>query len=144
MQHPNQWDLKQLKRAVQFLSGSPRIVQRFESQDMPQRVTGFSDTDHAGFLRTRKSNSCSMIFFGRHLLKSSSSTQGVIALSSGESEFYGAVKTASIGLGMISLLKNMGLNIHAPLDEQLAYIYRYGKNQSHAKSTQITSISLAS
>ena len=34
---------------------------------------------------------------------------GMSALSSGESEFYGAEKTVSIGLGMKSLLKDMGM-----------------------------------
>ena len=57
-----------------------------------------------------------MIFLGKHLVKSSASTQAVIALSSGESEFYGAVKTASTGLGMIHLLADMGVDIREPLD----------------------------
>ena len=43
----------------------------------------------------------------------------MIALSSGESEFYAAVKTASLGLGMINMLKDMGVQIDAPLDEKL-------------------------
>ena len=103
MQEPTRWDPEQLKRAVRFLIGAPRIVQKFEEQEMPKKVTSCSDTDHAGCLKTRKSTSCSMMFLGKHMVKSSASTQGVIALSSGESEFYGAVKTASSGLGMIHL-----------------------------------------
>ena len=119
MQQPTKWDLLQLQRAVRFLIGAPRIVQKFEEQDMPKIVSAYSDTDHAGCLKTRKSTSCSMIFLGRHMVKSSASTQGVIALSSGGSEFYGGVKTASVGLGMVHLLKDMGLNIQEPLDLRL-------------------------
>ena len=51
------------------------------------------------------------MFLGKHQVKSSASTQAVIALSSGESEFYGAVKTASSGFGMIHLLQDMGVEI---------------------------------
>ena len=53
------------------------------------------------------------------MVKSGSSTQGVIALSSGESEFYAAVKSASVSLGMINMLYDMGVHIAEPLDERL-------------------------
>ena len=94
-------------------------MQVFGAQDMPDKVVAFSDSDHAGCLKTRKSTSCAMVFLGKHLVKSSASTQGVISLSSGESEFYSAVKTASTGLGMISLLRDMGIDVKQPLDERL-------------------------
>ena len=38
-----------------------------------------------------------------------SNTQAIIALSSGEAEFYGAVKAGSIGLGLKSIMKDMGV-----------------------------------
>ena len=119
MQQPTQWDLRQLRRAVQFLSGARRLVQKFAQQAMPTKVAGYSDTDHAGCLKTRKSSSSTMVFLGRHMVKNSPSTQAVIALSSGESEFYGGVKTASIGLGMIHLLRDMGVHLKEPLDLKL-------------------------
>ena len=50
-----------------------------------------------------------MCFFGRHLIRSSSTTQGVLSLSTGEAEFYAAVKATSIGLGMTEMLKDMGV-----------------------------------
>ena len=46
---------------------------------------------------------------GPHLLKSWSSTQQNVALSSVEAESYGVVKGASIGLGFQSMLKGIGL-----------------------------------
>ena len=119
MQQPTQWDMKQLRRGVQFLSGARRLVQKFVAQHVPTRVTGYSDTDHAGCIKTRKSTSSSMMFLGKHMVKSSASTQAVQALSSGESEFYGAVKTASTGIGMIHLLKDMGVDMQEPLDLKL-------------------------
>ena len=47
--------------------------------------------------------------YGEHLLKSWSSTQNVIALSSGEAEYYGLVKGASQGLGLKAMLKEAGV-----------------------------------
>ena len=45
---------------------------------------------------------------GRHLLKSWSSTQASVSLSSGEAEFYGVVKAAGITLGFQALLRDVG------------------------------------
>ena len=44
--------------------------------------------------------------WGSHLIKSWSSTQSVIALSSGEAEYYGIVKGASVGMGLKAVLKD--------------------------------------
>ena len=44
------------------------------------------------------------------MLRSTSTTQGVIALSSEESEFYALVKGTS-GLGAVSMLKDLGVDI---------------------------------
>ena len=49
--------------------------------------------------------------FGGHCIKTYSQTQETIALSSGESEFYGIVKAASVGLGMKSLLEDLGASV---------------------------------
>ncbi len=46
---------------------------------------------------------------GRHLIKSWSTTQALIALSSGEAEYYGAVRAAGTGLGYQSLLQDLGI-----------------------------------
>ena len=46
---------------------------------------------------------------GSHLLKSWSSTQPVITLSSGEAELYGVVRGSAVGLGFISMLADLGI-----------------------------------
>ena len=48
--------------------------------------------------------------FGEHAIKSWSVTQAVIALSSGEAEYYGIVKGSSAGLGVRSVLGDLGLD----------------------------------
>ncbi len=47
--------------------------------------------------------------FGSHCIKTYSQTQETIALSSGESEFYGIVKPAAMGLGMKGLMEDLGI-----------------------------------
>ena len=48
---------------------------------------------------------------GNNCLKNWSSTQAIIALSSGEAEYYGVVKASSIGLGIQSMFNDMGYNM---------------------------------
>ena len=55
----------------------------------------------AGCVRTRRSTSGGVAMFG--------STQAIVALSSGEAEYYGIVKGASIGIGLRSMLKDFGV-----------------------------------
>ena len=51
------------------------------------------------------------MMMGSHLIKSWSSTQGLVSLSSGEAEFYGVTKAAGIALGMRSLMKDLGFEM---------------------------------
>ena len=48
---------------------------------------------------------------GQHMIKSWSSTQSVIALSSGEAEYYSMVKGGSVGLGVQAMLREIGITI---------------------------------
>ena len=45
---------------------------------------------------------------GKHVLKTWSTTQPTVSLSSGEAEFYGVVKAAGLALGQQSLLNDLG------------------------------------
>ena len=88
------WD--QLRKLGRYLVQAPRVVQIFRRQKRPSVMTIYSDSDHAGCLRTRRSTSASVVMLGTHCLKVSSTTQVPIALSSGESEWYALVKSATI------------------------------------------------
>ena len=48
---------------------------------------------------------------GGHTIKTWSTTQAVIALSSGEAEYYGMVKGASVGLGVKELMRDLGMQL---------------------------------
>jgi hypothetical protein len=45
------------------------------------------------------------------MVKSWATTQGVIALSSGEAEYYGIVKGTSVALGLRNMLDDLGMKV---------------------------------
>ena len=48
---------------------------------------------------------------GSHVVRTWSSTQAVIALSSGEAEYYGMVKGSSLAMGMRSMCRDFGVEL---------------------------------
>ena len=48
---------------------------------------------------------------GNHMVKTWCSTQAIVALSSGEAEYYGIVKGGSIGIGLRSMLEDFGVKV---------------------------------
>ena len=54
-----------------------------------------------------------VVKLGSHVIKSWSTTQATVALSSGEAELYALVKGAAQSLGMISLGADMGYDLEA-------------------------------
>ena len=53
--------------------------------------------------------------FGQHLIKSWSTTQSVISLSSGEAEYYSMVKGGSVALGIQAMCKELGIQVEITL-----------------------------
>ena len=107
MAAPTELGLAGLKRLGRFVSAHKRLVFLYPWQ-RANRTDTYSDTDWAGCVKTRKSTSGGCLLLGTHLIKSWSSTQSSVSLSSGESEFYGVVKAAGIALGYQSLLRDVG------------------------------------
>ena len=112
---PRQSDIKKAKRLGRYLLGRPRYVMKFTFQSQVHAVNIFTDLDWAGDKVTRKSTSGGILQLGNHCLKSWSSTQTVIALSSGEAEFYSITKGAAQGMGLQSLLQDMGISVEIRL-----------------------------
>ncbi len=86
MSAPTEKSLVAIKRLGRFLEGHRRLVYSYPWQSA-SRIEVYSDTDWAGCQRTRKSTSGGCLMLGSHLIKSWSSTQQAVALSSGEAEF---------------------------------------------------------
>ena len=77
---------------------------------------------------------------GQHCLKVWSKRQVVVALSSAESELYGAVKTASEAIGVRSLAEDLGekvkINLHMDSTAALSLIQRRGLGKAKHISLQ--------
>ena len=78
-------------------------------QKMSDEVVIWTDSDHAGCTKTRNNTSGGLAMLGSHLAKSWSSTQDIVALSSGEAGSYGIVKGAAQGFGIRSMLDDFGI-----------------------------------
>ena len=109
MKGPNEYDLTELKRLGRYLMRKPRSVLMFEEQPEPRELEAWVDSDYAGDVISRKSTSGLVLMYGKHLLKSSSSVQGPLGLSSGESEYYACVKGGCYILGVRSLMLDWGM-----------------------------------
>ena len=107
-----------LKRVARFLGVRPRLVWLFKWQKRVTRIESWCDTDHAGCIRTRKSVSGCALMLGGSTVSTFCKGQAVIALSSGEAEYYGLVSATSQMLGLQSILFDWGwkFNAHVWMD----------------------------
>ena len=108
MSCPRQTDWNGLKRLCRYLKGVPRLIWKYPDQVEQDSLTMFTDSDDAGCSKSRKSTSAGALLHGCHLIKFYSSTQHIISLSSGESEFYAGIKAGSTLLGAISMAMDLG------------------------------------
>ena len=107
MSSPSEGDLVAIKRLCRFLQGLPRVVQRIDLGNFsPTIVKAYVDSDWAGCRKTRKSTSGGALVLGTTAVRGWSTNQAVIALSSGEAEYYAALKGASQALGFQSMLRH--------------------------------------
>ena len=111
MAKPTNRDLMRLKRLVRYLCAHPRLVFEFPFRSPPKCLQVYTDTDWAGCIKTRKSTQGGVVMIGGCCVESWSSTQSLISLSSGESEYYGVVKGGSVGLGVQAMLKDLGFEL---------------------------------
>ena len=109
MATPTTAAMKRVKHIGIYLRRVPRVRQFFAMQEMPTVLEAITDSDWAGCRRTRKSTSGGLIRFGSHVVRAWSSTQSVISLSSGEAEYYAALKGMSVAMGVRTMLEDMGV-----------------------------------
>ena len=109
MATPTETDLPRLKRIARYLVEAERVVWHYpETDDEPGAVEVFVDSDWAGCLSTRKSTSGGVLSVAGTAMKSWSSTQGSVATSVAEAEYYAALKGAAEALGFASLARDLG------------------------------------
>ena len=104
-------DWTKLKRCARYLLSAPRLVILFPWKPLADTLRVFTDADHAGCHRTRKSTSGGAVVWGQCLLKAWSRTQTLIALSSGESSLAAVTKAAAEGFGVQAVLSDFGFPV---------------------------------
>ena len=127
MAKPSLRDMECVKRIDRYLVGKPRAKCWFRWQQSGD-LEADSDADWGGDRATRRSVSAGVITRRDHCLKVWTEKQQVVALSSAESELYAAVKTASEGLGIQSVAKDLGiscrLNLHPDASATMCLVNR--------------------
>ena len=98
-----------MKRLARYLVNVREVKLYYRWQDEIVDLCTCVDSDWAGCRKTRKSTSGGCMMVGAHLLRSWSSTQPVIAMSSAEAEYYALVEGATRSLGLQSMMRELGL-----------------------------------
>jgi hypothetical protein len=118
MSKPTKGGMTKMKRLARYLLETPVGIMRYSAaRDDLERILVYVDSDWAGCKSTRKSTSGGAITWGGGLLKSWSRTQGCVSLSSGEAEFYAAIKGGAEGIGVRSLLADMGQEVKVEIHQ---------------------------
>ena len=140
MARPRDGDWSLLKRLARYLVGAPRLVYEYRWQSAEQQLEGYVDSDWGGCKGSRRSTSGGVLMSGQHVLKTWSTTQATIALSSAEAELFAMVKGAAQALGMLSIGRDLGLQMRATLHSDssaaLGIIQRQGVGKLRHISTQ--------
>jgi hypothetical protein len=115
MARPTEGSWRRLKVLARFLLGREAVVWKYPWQDDMPELFLYTDSDWAGCRRTRKSTSGGLVLLGEHCIKTWSSTQAPIALSSAEAEYYSMVEGAARAVGIRSMLAELGIGIQGPI-----------------------------
>ena len=136
---PSMRDMACVKRIGRYFVGKPRAKCWFRWQQSGD-LEAHSDADWGGDRATPRSVSAGAIMWGCHCLKVLTKKQQVVALSSAESELQAAVKTASEGLGIQSLARDLGiscrLNQHLDASATMCLVNRRGLGMAKHVDTQ--------
>ena len=138
MQNPTKSSWNGLKRLARYLAGCPRLIWKYEQQDEQFGLRIHTDSDDAGCTESRKSTSCGALYHGKHLLKFHSSTQHVISLSSGESEFYAGIKAGSTLLGALATMMDLGCQLSGTLVFDATAAKAMMNRRGHGKAKHIS------
>ena len=115
MSRPTKGDHRRLKRLGRYLVESPRAVMVYRWQGRQQGIDGFTDSDWAGCPKSLKSTSGGALMIGGHCVKSWSSTQKCVTLSSGEAELVATVKTSTETIGLAQLARDWGVELEGKI-----------------------------
>ena len=94
--------MQELKRLGRYLVKNKRCVLTYARQTSDETLKVHVDSDWAGDLLGRKITTGVIVRRGKHLLRHMSCLQTLVALSSGEAEYYALIRGACTSLGIQS------------------------------------------
>ena len=104
-----------LKATSRYLVSHPRVLGRYPRQEWTGKVLGLTDSNWAACPVSRKITLATYLMLEKHPIFAASPTKTILSLSSGEAEFYGAVRCACRTLGLKSLMSDLSLDVKAEL-----------------------------
>lgn len=104
MERPTEEHMTAVKRILRYVTGTIHYGLFYGREDGEAQLLGYSDSDHAGDIDTRKSTSGTLFFLGNNLVSWQSLKQRVVALSSCEAEYVAATTAATQGIWLARLL----------------------------------------
>ena len=102
MKEPRSGHMQELKRLGRYLVKNKRCVLTYARQTSDETLQVHVDSDWAGDLLGRKSTTDVTVRRGKHFLRYMSCLQTLVALSSGEAEYYALIRGACTSLGIQS------------------------------------------
>ena len=102
MKEPRSGHMQELKRLGRCVTKNKRCVLTYARQTSDATLQVHVDSDWAGDLLVRKSTTGVIVRRGKHLLRHMSCLQALVALSSGEAEYYALIRGACTSLGIQS------------------------------------------
>ena len=133
MAQPTRGHLKKLRRLARYLIEAPRVVWKFKYQGACDHFQVYSDSDWAGCKRTARSTSGGAIMLGGHCIRTWSSTQKFVTLSSAEAELMAAVRASTEAVGIVQLASDWGMQATASIcvdsSAALAVVSRKGNGR---------------
>ena len=109
MARPRKGAWRKLKKVVRYMLGRKAVLWQYRWQDEVEFLETKSDSDWGGSRDDRKSTSGGVVFLGSHCTRCWSSTQGAIALSSAEAEFYAMVDAVLKAKWLATVGREMGM-----------------------------------
>ena len=107
MEAPTREHLAAVRRLLRYIAGTTRLGCRYGRSAGTPRLVGYSDSDLAGDVDSRKSTSGTLYFLGSSPVTWQSQKQKIVALSSCESEYVAAATAACQGIWLSRLLAEL-------------------------------------
>nr|CAH67708.1 H0512B01.3 [Oryza sativa] len=98
MERPTEEHMVAVKRILRYVDGTMEYGLHYKREKEEQRLIGYSNSDLAGDIDTRRSTSGMLFFLGSSLVSWQSIKQRVVALSSCEAEYVAATNAATQGI----------------------------------------------